>query len=246
MDENGILVINNDNDLLHNYYEKNKKNIVTIGIDANSDFQAKNIRLLEDSSTFMIIYEGKETEIHCPAPGKVFVYNSLVAFAVGRLLKMTSEQIKQGIASFQMTKNRLEEFEIKEGITIINDAYNASLDSMKSSLEILKNKKASRKIAVLGDMLELGEFSKSLHKEVGAFVFDRKIDYLVTVGTEAKNIKEEAINRGMNEENVKHFTTNKEATDFLLNMLKKGDIVLLKASNGMRFTEIAESLKKWK
>lgn len=245
MDEEGILVINNDNDLLHEYSKNNLKNIITIGIDNESNYQAKNIKLLQNSSLFTIVYEGKEEEIYCPAPGKVFVYNSLVAFAVGTLLKMTPEKIKQGISSFQMTKNRLETFEIKEGITIINDAYNASVDSMKSSLEILKNKKATRKIAVLGDMLELGDFSEALHREVGKCIYENEINILIVVGEDAKCIAEEAIKSGMKEENIKHFGTNKDVVDFLLKNLRKDDAVLLKASNGMHFMEIAESLKKW-
>ncbi len=246
MDDEGILVINNDNDLLHEYYQKNPKNIITVGIDNESDYQAKNIELLENESRFTIFYQGKEEEIICPAPGTAFVYNGLVAFAVGTLLKMPPEKIKQGIASFQMTKNRLEMFEIKENITIINDAYNASIDSMKSSLEILKNKIATRKIAVLGSMLELGDFSETLHREVGKYVCQNEADILITVGKDAKFIAAEALNKGMKEENVYSLESNEEAIKKLKEILRKEDIVLIKASNGMHFNKIVDSLKEWK
>ena len=242
MDEKGILVINNDNDMLHDYYLKRPKNIVTIGIDNASDFMAKNILSYEDSSKFVICSKFGEVEVTCPVPGRAFVYNSLVSFAVGMQLGIDPEKIKEGIENFTMTKNRLEVFKIKEEITIINDVYNASVDSMKSSLEILKNKEADRRIAVLGDMLELGAFSKDLHEEVGRAVYENKMDILVTVGNDAKYIANAAKNVGMKKENVFVFDTNEEAISFLKENKQAHDAILLKASNGMHFIEIVESL----
>lgn len=243
MDEEGILIINNDNDLLHEYYLSNSKNIVTIGIDNESDFMATHIESFEDSSSFIIRCKYGEVEVTCPVPGRAFVYNSLIAFAVGMQLGIDPQKIKQGIGEFALTKNRLEVFKINENITVINDVYNASVDSMKSSLEILKNKKAERRIAVLGSMLELGTFSKELHEEVGRAVFENKIDILVTVGEDAKFIASSAKNFGMKEENVFSFDENQEAIQFLKENSKANDAILLKASNGMRFAEIVAALR---
>ncbi len=243
MDDKGILVLNNDNDLLHAYYEEHKENIVTIGIQNESDFLATDIDLLENSSTFHVQYQGKTVSISCPVPGISFVYNSLVAFAVGTLLKMDVDDIKKGIANFALTKNRLEIFTNQKGITVINDSYNASVDSMKSSIEILKNRSEKRKIAVLGTMLELGEFSKELHEEVGKYVRECNIDVLVTVGEEAKYIAKEAKEKKMDESKIFTFQNNEEAILFLKEFLHSGDVVLVKASNGLHFIEIVESLK---
>lgn len=244
MDEKGILVINNDNDMLHQYYVENPKNIVTVGIDNESDFMATQIENFADSSKFVVKYEDKTIEVICPVPGRAFVYNSLVAFAVGINLGITPEKIKKGIEDFTMTKNRLETFKIKDTITIINDVYNASVDSMKSSLEILKNKEGSRHIAVLGDMLELGIYSRELHEEVGCAVYENQIDILVTVGGNAKYIASRAEELGMNKENIFVFATNEEAISFLQENMKENDTILLKASNGMHFIQIVNRLKQ--
>lgn len=243
MDDTGILVLNNDNDLLHAYYEENKKNVVTIGIQNKSDFFATDVELLEDCSTFNVHYHNQVFSAFCPVPGIAFVYNSLVAIAVGIFLKMDIEDIRKGIKNFSLTKNRLEIFTNQKGITVINDSYNASVDSMKSSLEILKNRSEKRKIAVLGTMLELGDFSEDLHKEVGSYVSGCNIDILVTVGEDALYIAESAKDNGMLENTIFSFQKNEEAIFFLKEFLNAGDVVLLKASNGLRFIEIVESLK---
>ena len=240
MDKDGLLVINNDNDMLHNYYETHKDNVITIGIDNESDFTATDIKLEEGYSTFTINYHNKNCKVKCPVPGRVFIYNSLVAFAVGTLLNIPEEEIIKGISNITLTKNRMEFINLKD-FTIINDAYNASVDSMKSSLEIL-GKYKNRKIAVLGDMLELGEFSKDLHEEVGTSVYNNKIDLLVTVGKEALNIASKCIDLGMKKEQIITCSDNDMATKELIKLIQKDDIVLFKASNGMKFKEIVKTL----
>lgn len=240
MDKDGLLVINNDNDMLHNYYETHKNNVITIGIDKKSDFTATDIKLEESYSTFTINYHNKSLNVKCPVPGRVFIYNSLIAFAVGTLLNVPEEEIIKGISNITLTKNRMEFINLKN-FTIINDAYNASVDSMKSSLEIL-GKYKQRKIAVLGDMLELGIFSKDLHEEVGTSVYNNKIDILVTVGKEALNIASKCIDLGMKKEQIITCSNNDMATKELIKLIKNGDIVLFKASNGMKFKEIVSNL----
>lgn len=242
MNEDGILIINNDNDLLHNYYLENPKNIVTIGIDNNSDFMALNINLYSNYSTFDIKYLGKCYAIYCPVPGKAFIYNSLVAFAVATLLHVETPKITNGIKNFELTKNRMEIIELKDNIKLINGVYNASVDSMKSNIDILKNQVGNRKIAVLGSMLELGKYSKELHEEVGRMVAQNHIDILITVGTDAKYIAQSSINSGMKSDNVYVFNENEKAINLLKNILTFDDVLLLKASNGLNFKEIVDDL----
>ena len=242
MDCNGKLVINNDNDLLHEYYLKNKnQNIITIGINNDSDFVATDIETYENYSKFNILYKGKKVSIICNLPGKHFIYNSLIAFAVGKLLNVETKNIVEGIKNFELTANRLEIIELKNNIKIINGVYNASLDSMKSSLDILKQQK-NRKIAVLGSMLELGYFSKELHEEVGNYVVKNNIDILITVGLEAKNIGNKALELGFNSKNLYCFENNLEAINILKEIIKNGDCILLKASNGLKFIEILNEI----
>ena len=130
---------------------------------------------------------------------------------------------------------------LKEGTKIINDAYNASYESMKSSLKVLSEFKDNRKIAVLGDMFELGEYSKELHEKVGEEVIKNKIDILICSGENSKNIVNKAKDK-MKPGNV-YYLDNKEDIINLLNKIKNpDDIILFKASNGMKFYELAEKL----
>lgn len=242
MDSDGILVINNDNDLLHEYYLKNKKNIITIGIDNTSDFMATDIKLEANYSTFNINYNNRKYEVYCSVPGKAFIYNSLVAFAVATLLGIKPEKIVTGIKNFELTKNRMEIIDLKNKIKIINGVYNASVDSMKANLEILKNQDGKRKIAVLGSMLELGKFSRQLHEEVGETVFNNNIDILITVGEEAKMIAKKAFEMGMNKENIYVLDTNSKAINILKELIKHEDTILFKASNSLNFKEIIDNI----
>ena len=122
----------------------------------------------------------------------------------------------------------------------INDAYNASYESMKASLEYLDNYMGTRKIAVLGDMFELGDFSEELHKKVGEEVAKRNIDVLICRGKDAKYIIQEA------EKNtkikIKLFNNNEEIMENLCQELRNGDVLLVKASNGMKFFEMCQKL----
>ena len=236
--ENGKLIINNDNDLLHKWYlEHNDTNIVTFGISENSMFQANNIILQENSSKYNIVINNQSYSIDVNIGGKHFIYNSLCALSVGSIFDIPFNQIKDGIQNFELTKNRMEILK-KENYTIINDCYNASFDSMKASLEYLSSQKAKRKIAVLGDMLELGDFSKTLHENVGKEVAKNKIDVLITVGNESKYIAESAILYGINKNNVFCFNNNQDAIDKINIIKSNDDIILVKASNGMNFKQI--------
>ena len=234
------IVINNDNDLLHKWYEENKSKyqIHTYGIENKSESTAKEINLMEQSSKFTAITDNEKYEITVPVGGEHFVYNALCALTVGRVLGLSKNEIENGIKKFELTKKRMEISKIKDNVTIINDSYNASFDSMKAALKYLKDIEGDRKIAVLGDMLELGSYAEDLHRKVGEEFNKNNIDVLVTVGELAKNI-----NNIVNTKKNYHFENNKEAEVFLNKELKQGDVALFKASNGMKFFEIIEKLK---
>ena len=238
------VIINNDNDLLHKWYEenKNKMDIKTYGIKEKSDLNANHIVLNELSSEFTCNLDGKDEKIIVPVGGEHFILNSLCAVMVGKVLKINSEKIIKGIEEFELTKKRMDITELENGVKIINDAYNASLESMSASLKVLSEFKQNRKIAVLGDMLELGEYSQKLHEKVGEEVYQNKIDMLMCSGKNAKYIVKRAKELGMSEENIYYFETKEEIINKLKEISKKGDIILLKASNGMKFFDIAEKI----
>ena len=238
------IIINNDNDLLNDWYEKNKDNkkieIHTFGIKNKSEVMGGNLKTHEESSEFDILTDSEITKIKVPVGGEHFIYNALCAVTVGKILKLSNEKIQYGIESFELTKKRMDIKKLENGAIIINDAYNASFESMKVSLEFLANHTGERKIAVLGDMFELGEYSEELHRKVGKEVVKNNIDMLICAGENAKYIIEEAKKSSKIETYFMH--NNEEIVENLSQKLKKGDVVLVKASNGMKFFEICQKL----
>ena len=243
--KNPYMVINHDNDLLHKWYEENKDkiNIKTYGINEKSDIQAKEIQLYENGSEYHIQLNNKEEKIKVPVGGEHFVLNSLCAIAVGELLDIENDDIKRGIETFSLTKNRMEIIELKNGIKIINDAYNSSVESVKASLSYMNHMKANRRIAVLGDILETGEFAKQLHEEIGKTVCENQVDILICSGQNAEYIAESARENGFDEKNIYYFEKKDEIINLLKQIIQAEDVILFKASNGMRFFDIAEKIK---
>ena len=228
------VIINNDNDLLSDWASKEVNyKIITYGINnENSDYVAKNINAFEDKS----VYDLNGEEITVPIGGEHFVLNSLCAIAVGKYYDIPMENIKHGIATFELSKSRMEINKISNGAVLINDCYNANYDSMKAAIKYLETIQNKRKIAVLGDMLELAEYSQKLHEDVGKEIKD--IDILITVGKEAKNISKYA-----KVKEVLEFEKNEDVIKKLKEIITPNDVILLKASNSMNFAEINDNLK---
>lgn len=238
--EKPFLFINQDNDLLSKWNQTNQEKLKTItyGIDHKADIMAKNINLHEDHTTFICQTKQESFSIDVPVPGIPFVINSLCAIAVALSLGLTKEQIQQGIKTFSLTAKRMEVIELANGIKIINDAYNASYESMQTALVNLAHYEGKRKIAVLGDMFELGEFAPELHRKVGKEVVKNKIDQLICTGENSQYIVNEAKKQGMNPEQITLATSREEILTTLIETTKDQDIILFKASNGMKFYTI--------
>ena len=263
--QGNTVVINNDNDLLYKWANENKDkyNIITYGIKNKSKYMATDIKSFEDKSEFKVVCEKNESIsdskqnvnmdskqdinrakeeginnkiVTVPVGGEHFILNSLCAIAVGEYLNVPTEKIINGIANLELTKKRMEVLTSKAGATVINDTYNANYDSMKAAIIYLKEIKNKRKIAVLGDMLELGDYSKGLHEKVGEEV-DESIDILITIGKEAKYIDEKS-----KAKRIIECKDNDEAIEKLKEIQTKNDAILLKASNGMKFFEIATAI----
>lgn len=240
MKENGVLIVNNDNDMLQ---KAEYKNIETYGIESDSKYVAKNIEISENKSSFEVEVDEKIYKIEVPIPGEHFIYNSLSAIAVGRACNIEMEKIINGIKKFELTKGRMEVIKSSKGYNIVNDAYNASFDSMKSGIEYLKRMSGNTKIAVLGDMLELGEYSKELHEKVGYIVAENKIDKLLVLGEYSKNIARVAEENGMSKKDIFELETTEEIIKKLKEIVRKNDVVYFKASNAMNFGKIIAEMK---
>lgn len=236
MKEGATLIINQDNDMLQTV-ELPHLNVVRVGKSKEASIQASHIVLKETKSSFEVEYQGKKETIEVPVQGEHNVSNALIAIAVGIELNIPLEDIKKGISEFKLTKNRMDILE-KNHKTIIDGTYNASVDSMKSSIDVLANYK-KRKVAILADMLELGNYSQQLHEEVGSYVASKGIDVLVCVGKEAKYIYQKA-KESMKD--VYYFESNQEVIAHLEELLKEDDVILVKGSHSMNLKEVVEKI----
>lgn len=244
LDRDGIVILNGDDEYLWGARENIAHKTVYYGIEnKNADYVAYDVKSDGIGSTFKLKIDGAEYKFGISVVGVHHVYNALAAIICGLHFCMSIEDITQGVSDFAPSGMRQKEIEIGD-IKLIEDCYNASLDSMKSSLDVLnamaENK---RSIAVLGDMLEQGSLAESLHRQVGSYAAAKGIDTLVCVGKDAKYIADEAENNGV--KNVFKFDTNNQASQFLQEYVKDGDVVLFKASRGMKLEEVSASLQEF-
>ena len=207
---------------------------------------AENIELKENGSNFDIKLNGKKEKVKVPVGGEHFILNSLCAILVGKILDIPNTDIIKGIETFELTKKRMEIIELKEGIKIINDTYNSSVESVEASLKYMNNFKGCRKIAVLGDILESGDFAKELHQKVGEKVYENNIDILICRGENSKYIAEKAEEKGFDKNNIYYFEDKEKIISLLQKIAKKDDVILFKASNGMKFFELVDKIKEKK
>ena len=170
------------------------------------------------------------------------IYPAMTAAAVGQYFGLSGEEIAEGIRDFKATRMRMDVEEMENGITLYNDTYNANPQSMKAALGILANARAARKVAVVGDMLELEPFAERLHREVGAFAAELPIDTLVTVGTRAGWLAEAALESGM--EDVRPCEDKEQAKTVLAELFGPDTAFLFKASRGMALEELCGFCRK--
>lgn len=241
----GWAVLNNDDSWQH-FLRKRYNDLKTINysIKQSATIYARNIQLHGlIGSTFQVQLPQVEGEIQVPVPGLHNVYNTLAALGVGWLLGLHLEEMAAGLADIQLSSMRLE---IKNGYretTLINDTYNANPDSMRSALEVLSIAGGKRKVAILGDMYELGDYTEAGHLEVGKEVAKKEISLLVTVGKLAEGIAKGARKAGLADERVKAVWDKESAIKIVKEYLEPGDVVLVKGSRGMRMEDIIKFLQ---
>lgn len=234
------VVLNGDDDKLITVNPINENDIYFYGIDQKKDIYAKEIELLGiEGSKCIIVTPLGEMPITISIPGKHMIYNAMAATAVGIILNMDLKQIKAGIEKLESIGGRLNIIK-SNNITIIDDCYNANPVSVKSSLDILEYGK-ERKVAILGDMFELGEEENKLHYEVGEYLINKNIDVVICIGSLSKNTYNGLKDNGYNGEvyyyeNVQKFIDNKKT------IILSGDTILVKASHSMHFENVVQSL----
>ena len=201
----------------------------------NCAVKAKNVTESAEGIRYTACYAGGEFEVYLPLEGQHYVADSLAAISVGLALGIAPENIQKGLAQFRTMEGRQEIFE-KKGCTIIKDCYNAGPESMEAALKVLGNRNG-RKIAVLGDMLELGSHSKAAHTKVGQLA-KTYADILLCYGSQSADMLQGAKDAGMAQ--VYHFMDQALLAKELKNMVKAGDVLLFKGSRGMKMENALE------
>lgn len=240
----GLLVINGDNDLLGGLKDLNVSK-VTYGLSPENDYWAEKIR----SEGMYTLAEVKTPKAHysirIKALGEHMVYNTLAAIAIAEHYQLSEDEIMRGLANYAPAKMRMQITETEYGLTLLDDTYNASPDSMKAALKVLMNYQAKgRKVAILGDMFEMGEFAPKLHQEVGEFAKEVEVDLLISIGELAKHI--DTAYRNADGKKAYYFQTKEAFTSEIKNIIKSSDCILFKASRGMHFETLVEEARKVK
>ncbi|MBQ9441819.1 MAG: UDP-N-acetylmuramoyl-tripeptide--D-alanyl-D-alanine ligase [Selenomonadaceae bacterium] len=235
----GTVILNADNDFTAEMKKlaKNGVKIITYGIENPADLTAKNIVIEDTSTEFRLNYGNEIFDFEIPIIGRHNVSNALAAIAAGLTLGLSIKEIQRGFSTLATTKMRFEVIR-RDGVTIVNDAYNASPASMRAAIQTVAEIYEGRKIAVLGDMLELGEISEKVHREVGEELAKNKFDTLITLGELGKFIADGAKDAGL--KNIFTASTHEEVAKKILEIMRDGDIILFKASHGMHFEKIIE------
>jgi UDP-N-acetylmuramoyl-tripeptide--D-alanyl-D-alanine ligase len=244
MRRDGTILVNQDDprvvDLARDYPGQK----ITFGIETPAEVMAKEIQLRGvEGTSFTLILEEEAMEVHLRLLGRHFVPNALSAIAVACLFGVEVKQAKEAIEHFQSFPMRMEVVPLKGGETLINDAYNANPYSMELALQTLVEVKGKgRAIAVVGDMLELGNFAKEAHEQLGEKVSGLAVDFLLVLGEEAPLVVESAIHRGFPIERTRVAESHSEAISLLRQMVQNGDWILVKGSRRMAMEKIVEGL----
>ena len=236
MTQNGFCIFNGDEPLLWNVRNDGGHKKYYFGIENPlCDVTATDIQEMEDGMRFVVQGFGSRFELFVPVMGRHTVYNALAAASAALLLKVPPEQIQTQLSTFQNTGMRQKIYE-KNGMTIIEDCYNAGPESTQAALEILgsyRGRTAGRTIAVLGDMLELGNRSAAEHYRIGRIAAE-KADLLYTYGQNSRRTITGAITGGLSQKCTGHFDTHEELARVLKLRTRPGDVLLFKGSRGMR------------
>lgn len=239
MDENGILLLNGDDaelsEITPDFF---KGKLYFYGTGDGNTFQAKNLRIEDGMQAFDYVHGSVTMPVRISVLGKHNVQNALAGMAVADLLGYDLQLAAKNFEHFQGLRQLV--LKAKNGAVMIDDSYNASPDSMKASLNVLDGMDVKgKKIAVLGDMFELGPDERKYHREVGSHFVDLSIDCLITIGNLSKEIGDEAsrVNKNIS---VTHIDSVEEAKDIIEKMLAPEDAILFKASNGMHFSELVK------
>lgn len=241
--KDGTVILNGDDELLSGLRGLLSYRTIFYGINEGQDIWAFDLSSKgEEGVNFQVQTLKNDMDLFIPAPGIHNVHNALSAIAVAQTLNMTDQEIKEGLLKFSSSRLRMN-IEEKDGIKFINDSYNAAPSSVRAALSVLCDiGRGKRKWAVLGDMLELGEWTEEAHKEIGRLVSAMSIDYLVGIGSFARWYIKGAEENEDNTTCTALFGSISEAKPYIKTVMQKGDVLLFKGSRSMKLDVLVQEL----
>ena len=238
MSADGRIILNGDDSLLWNQRDALNREVVYFGVQNTESYvRAKAVTQTENGLSFIACAGTEEFAVTLALEGEHYVHDALAAIAVGKALNVSADKIEKSLRSFRNMGGRQEIYE-KNGYTIIQDCYNAGPESMNAALSVLGNR-AGRRVAVLGDMLELGVCTDAEHYKIGR-VAAKNADILLSYGPKSERMLYGAVTGGMSQNQARAFTDKEKLTQVLLQLAKPGDTLLFKGSRGMRMEQILE------
>jgi len=242
MEPDGIAVLNRDDPYYYILAERCPNGVITVGESDDADVRIHGIKLFpqEGRTEVTVIARGDPLTVALPILGRTAAYNLSMAVAVAMQLGCGRQEIMEGVAGFMPVSSRMNH-RVVQGIHILDDSYNANPESMHSALNTLFECKGSaRSIAILGDMLELGNQSECLHRQLGQWIgHNRKVDFLITIGSQARIMAEEAVKMGYPSRNVWSMGEHEEISLLAYSLLGSGDWVLIKGSRMMGLDRVS-------
>ena len=221
----GTAILNVDDPLVAEFGKAHKGRTVTYGFTENADIRAEQT----NNSEFIVAGSRFQTQLS----GRHSISNILAGIAVAQTFGITPPELTDAVAALMPGKMRGERHQWN-GITVLNDSYNSNPEAARHMLDVLGNEPAARRIAVLGEMRELGSMSDRLHREIGAHAAKSQIDVLIGIRGAAAAMTEEAVVNGMSSENALFFETPEAAGQYLKQLAHPGDTILFKGSRGTR------------
>ncbi|MFC1512244.1 UDP-N-acetylmuramoyl-tripeptide--D-alanyl-D-alanine ligase [Candidatus Latescibacterota bacterium] len=240
LSETGTAVINGDDELLKIAGERRAVRVIRFGLGPECEYRAGDI-VINPEGCFTFRVNGDSVNLNIP--GFHSVYNALAAYAVARELGLEGRIIAEALSVFEAPDLRMQRF-VNNGISYINDTYNANPVSMKAAAEVLKLSTGDRKIAVLGDMLELGVMSEQAHRDIGEYYARAGVDILVVVGKFADLYAAGALGGGLTAEKVRCFQAGEDAAVFLNLEKRPGDLILVKGSRALKMERLIDMLSE--
>jgi UDP-N-acetylmuramoyl-tripeptide--D-alanyl-D-alanine ligase len=240
-----VLVANSDEPAIVSRLPAFRGRVVTFGIDADADVRASQVtdRGIDGTAARVMTPRGV-VEIETPLVGRGNLANVLAATAVALEFDVPLADVAARAAHLKPASHRGEVLRLSSGITVIDDSYNANPTATRRALEVLASATARRRVAVIGEMLELGDHTTALHETVGRAAAKGGVDVLLAVGgAPAAALAEAAIAGGMPPSCVRHFATSDAAADAAVALAEKGDVVLVKGSRGVKTDRVVERLK---